>query len=51
MNELKEICDRLGCRYGTDVQFLVTKAEKTENGWNLTVQTVDKSKGAENESN
>lgn len=55
MNELKEICERLHSHYGTDVYFEVTKADKTENGWNLTVQPMakeeEKDGGAANESN
>ena len=53
MNELKEICERLNHSYGSDASFEVVRAEKTENGWNLTVQLLktEKDGGAENESN
>lgn len=51
MNELKELCERLSNSNFSEYQFLITKAEKTENGWNLTVQTVNKLEAAKNESN
>lgn len=53
MNELKEICDRLNGGYQPELRYEVTRAEKTEYGWNLTVQLITEKKdgGAANESN
>lgn len=50
MNELLDIADKLFNKYGSGKQWEIVKAEKTENGWNLTVQPT-KDGGAANESN
>ena len=55
MNELLKIAELLENRYGDNSHFFITKAEKTENGWNLTIQPIateeEKDGGAANESN
>lgn len=54
MNELLDITEKLFDHYGSGFQWEIVKAEKTENGWNLTVQptaTEEKNGGAANESN
>ena len=51
MNELLKIAELLENKYGDNSHFFITKAEKTENGWNLTIQPVKENGGAENESN
>lgn len=51
MNELLDIADKLNDRYGSGKHWEIVKAEKTENGWNLTIQlTEEKDGGAANES-
>lgn len=52
MNELLDIANKLYDEYSCGRQWEIVKAEKTENGWNLTVQPKEeKDGGAENESN
>ncbi len=55
MNELLDIADKLNNKYGSGKHWEIVKAEKTENGWNLTVQPTEtkeeKDGGAANESN
>lgn len=58
MNELLDIADKLNDKYdtyGSGKHWEIVKAEKTENGWNLTVQPTEteeeKDGGAQNESN
>lgn len=55
MNELLNIARRLYDEYGSGNHWEIVKAEKTENGWNLTVQLIEtnekKDGGAANESN
>ena len=51
MNELLKIAELLENKYGDNSHFFITKAEKTENGWNLTIQPAKKNGGAANESN
>ena len=52
MNELLDIAELLGNKYGDNPHFFITKAEKTETGWNLTVQpTEEKDGGAANDCN
>lgn len=50
MNELLKIAELLENKYGDNSHFLITKAEKTENGWNLTIQPAKENGGAANES-
>ena len=50
MNELLKIAELLENKYGDNSRFLITKAEKTENGWNLTIQPAKENGGAANES-
>ena len=51
MNELLKIAELLENKYGDNSHFFITKAEKTENGWNLTIQPAKENGGAANESN
>ena len=51
MNELLKIAELLENKYGDNSHFLITKAEKIENGWNLTIQPAKENGGAANESN
>ena len=51
MNELLKIAELLENKYGDNSHFLITKAEKTENGWNITIQPAKENGGAANESN
>lgn len=51
MNELLKIAELLENKYGGNSHFFITKAEKIENGWNITIQPVKKDGGAANESN
>ena len=51
MNELLKIAELLENKYGDNSHFLITKAEKTENGWNITIQPANENGGAANESN
>ena len=51
MNELLQIAELLENKYGDNSHFLITKAEKTENGWNITIQPAKENGGAANESN
>ena len=51
MNELLKIAELLENKYGDNSYFFITKAEKTENGWNLTIQPAKENGGAANESN
>ena len=51
MNELLQIAELLENKYGDNFHFLITKAEKTENAWNLTIQPAKENGGAANESN
>lgn len=50
MNELLKIAELLENKYGDNSHFFITKAEKTENGWNLTIQPEKENGGAQNES-
>ena len=50
MNELLDIADKLLNKYGSGKHWEIVKAEKTENGWNLTIQTAKEDGGAANES-
>lgn len=50
-NELIDIADKLLDKYGCGLHWDIVKAEKTETGWNLTVQPVTKDGGTVNESN
>ena len=45
MNELLDIADRLNNKYGGGKHWEILKAEKTENGWNLTIQPVKENGG------
>lgn len=47
-NELYKLAERLLEPYGEEEHWEISKAEKTENGWNLTVRLIA---GEENESN
>lgn len=51
--ELMDIADKLFDKYSSGKHWEIVKAEKTENGWDLTVQPIAKEKngGAANESN
>ena len=49
MNELLKIAELLENKYGDNSHFLITKAEKTENGWNLTIQPAKENGGAAND--
>ena len=51
MNELLDIADKLLNKYGSGKHWEIVKAEKTENGWNLTIQPAKENGGAANESN
>lgn len=52
MNELLDITRKLYDEFGCCGHWEIVKAEKTENGWNLTIQPKEeKDGGAENESN
>lgn len=48
--ELVDIAEKLFDRYGSGKRWEIVKAEKTENGWNLTIQPVKENGGAANES-
>ena len=51
MNELSKIGEFLENKDGENSHFVITKAEKTENGWNITIQPAKENGGAANESN
>ena len=51
MNELLKIAELLENKYGDNSHFLITKAEKIENGWNLTIQPAKENGDAANENN
>ena len=51
MNELLNIAHKLNNEYGNCGHWEIVKAEKTENGWNLTIQPIEeKDEEADNES-
>lgn len=54
-NELLDIANKLHNEYGSGKHWEIVKAEKTESGWNLTVQPTateeEKDGGTANESN
>ena len=49
MNELLKIAELLENKYGDNSRFLITKAEKTETGWNITIQQAKEKGGAAND--
>ena len=48
--ELVDIAEKLFNRYGSGKHWEIVKAEKPENGWNLTIQPTKENGGAANES-
>jgi len=55
MNELKDIADKLYNEYGSGLHWVITRAEKSENGsWVLVIHSDEKKQkkeGAKNDSN
>ena len=45
-NELLDIAEKLLDKYGRGLHWNTVKAEKTETGWNLTVQPVTEDGGS-----